>query len=355
MKQLVAAILILFGCARSSASPEQAQRAATPHATVVASGLEVPWSIAFAPDGRMFVTERPGRVRVIEKGVLRKAPLLSLTDVVASGEAGLMGLALHPDFSKNRFVYLCYATGDMNDVVVRYRDTGAAFVEPRTILDSIPAARFHAGCRVKFGPDRKLYVTTGDATNGSIAQDLHSLGGKILRVNDDGSVPADNPFKGSPVWTYGHRNPQGIAWDPQSGLLFDTEHGPSGFDGGTGGDEINIVERGRNYGWPVIHHLAQKDGMVTPLREYSPACAPASAAFWKGDLYFGCLRGENLHHVVLDASRRKILREESLFTDLGRIREVVTGPDGALYFSTSNHDGRGDPAVSDDRIFRVAP
>jgi glucose/arabinose dehydrogenase len=158
------------------------------------------------------------------------------------------------------------------------------------------------------------------------------------------------------VWTYGHRNAQGIAWDPNGGLLWETEHGPSGFDGGTGGDEVNIIERGKNYGWPVIMHKETHAGMVTPILEYTPACAPASAAFWKGDLYFGCLRGENLHRVVLDPRNcRRVLREEKLFSNLGRIREVTTGPDGALYFTTSNRDGRGSPEKNDDRIFRLAP
>ncbi|MFP5247661.1 MAG: PQQ-dependent sugar dehydrogenase [Thermoanaerobaculia bacterium] len=346
------AFLLLALACRNAAVPaaEQAPSPA-PTVSVIASNLEVPWSIAFPDANRILVTERPGRVRAIENGKLRAQPLLSLTDVVATGEAGLMGLALHPDYARNRFVYLCYATGDMVDVVVRYRDDGNALVEPATIIRNIPAARFHAGCRLQFGPDRKLYVTTGDATNGEIAQNLRSLGGKILRVNDDGSVPADNPFPNSPVWTYGHRNPQGIAWDPKSGLLWSTEHGPSGFDGGRGGDEVNIIERGKNYGWPEIHHRQTRAGMVAPLLEYTPAHAPASAAFWRGAFYFGCLRGEHLHRVVVNG--REVVKEEELFTNLGRIREVAVGPDGALYFSTSNHDGRGDPADADDRIFRV--
>ncbi|HKR66095.1 MAG TPA: PQQ-dependent sugar dehydrogenase [Thermoanaerobaculia bacterium] len=353
MNRLLLASVLILACTETA----PVQSAPPGGVSVVAQGLEVPWSIVFAPDGRMLVTERPGRVRAIEKGVLRPQPLLSLTNVVATGEAGLMGLALHPDFAKNHFVYLCYATeggDDLTDVVMRYRDTGASLVEPRAIVQNIPAARFHAGCRLKFGPDRKLYITTGDATTREIAQNLHNLGGKILRVNDDGTVPQDNPFAGSPIWSYGHRNPQGIDWDPKSGLLFETEHGPSGFDGGSGGDEVNIVERGRNYGWPEIMHHDKKKGMESPLLDYTPACAPASGAFWRGDFYFGCLRGENLHRVVLDPKdRRKVLREEKLFTDLGRIREVAVGPDGALYFSTSNRDGRGNPAKTDDRIFRL--
>ncbi len=343
MKKALAALL-LVACTREVKVPESA-------VTVVAQGLEVPWSIAFASSNRILFTERPGRVRAIENGQLRAQPLLSLTDVVARGEAGLMGLALHPDYARNRFVYLCYARelgGAMDDYVVRYRDTGAALVEPHPIVENIPATRLHAGCRLKFGPDRKLYITTGDATQGELAQDLRSLAGKILRVSDDGSIPADNPFPGSPVWSYGHRNAQGIDWHPTSGLLFSTEHGPTGFDGGFGGDEINVIERGKNYGWPVVHHDDAREGMVSPLVMYRLPCAPASAAFWRGDFYFGCLRGEHLHRVVLQGRR-----EEKLLTGYGRIREVAVGPDGALYVSTSNRDGRGDPAEGDDRILRI--
>jgi len=352
-------LLVLLACSPSSGSPPAQPAASQPAPAVVARNLEVPWSIAFAPDGRMLFTERSGRVRVIENGRLRAEPLYVVKDVAQTGEIGLMGLELHPGFAKNRLLYLSYGIecgGRLVVDVVRFRETGTALVEPRPIVRNLPAARFHAGCRLKFGPDRKLYITTGDATDREIAQDLSSLGGKILRVNDDGSIPPDNPFPRSPVWTYGHRNPQGLAWDPVSGLLFETEHGPSGFDGGTGGDEVNIVEKGKNYGWPVIHHRQKHAGMEPPLLEFSPAVAPASAAFWKNDFYFGCLRGEHLHRVVLDPQdRRRVLREETLYSNLGRIREVAVGRDGALYFSTSNRDGRGNPDASDDRIFRVAP
>jgi glucose/arabinose dehydrogenase len=357
LARLAATTLLLLAIACARGADTTPAHDPPPAFTVVATNLRVPWSIAFAPENRILVTERPGRVRAIENGRLRAQPLLSLTDVVTRGEAGLMGMVLHPEYASNHFVYLCYASGDaarMRDRVVRYRDTGAALVEPHTILEDIPAARFHAGCRLKFGPDRKLYITTGEATDKEIAQDLQSLGGKILRVNDDGSIPSDNPFPRSPIWTLGHRNPQGIDWDPQSGMLFETEHGPSGMDGGFGGDEVNVIERGSNYGWPTIHHTQTREGMISPLREYSPAHAPASAVFWRGDFYFGCLRGEHLHRLVLDPSdRRKVVRDEKLFTDLGRIREVAVGPDDALYFSTSNHDGRGEPAADDDRIFRI--
>ena len=350
--------LALVSCTQAGPTPTKETTTATSAPPqVVARNLSVPWSIVFTSPDRMLFTERPGRVRVMEKGQLRPEPLHVFSDVVHHAEVGLMGLAAHPDYSTNRLLYISYGLergGNLVVDVIRFRDSGTALTEATPIVQNIPAARFHAGSRLRFGPDRKLYITTGDATDGDIAQDLGSLGGKILRVNDDGSVPADNPFPPSPVWTLGHRNPQGIDWDPKSGLLWSTEHGPSGFDGGFGGDEVNIIERGKNYGWPVIHHRATRAGMVSPHLEYTPACAPASAAFWRGDFWFGCLRGEHLHHVVVDATdRRKVVREEKLYADLGRIREVTVGPDGALYFSTSNQDGRGDPAADDDRIFRL--
>jgi len=337
--------------------------------TVVA-GLEVPWSIAFTPDGRMLFTERPGRVRVFEGGRLRPEPLAVIPDVEPTGESGLMGLALHPQFAANHLLYLAYAYragGDERVRVVRFRETSGGLAERKVIIEDIPAAQFHAGTRLRFGPDGKLYVTTGDATTREIAQRLDSLGGKILRLNDDGTVPPDNPFVGQQnarpeIWTYGHRNSQGIDWQPGTDLLFETEHGPSGFDGPGGGDEVNVVERGKNYGWPIIHHRESKPGLESPLLEYTPACAPASGTFYrgsalpqfKGNFFFGCLAGQGLQRVVLDG-RRVVSQERLLERQYGRIREVAEGPDGALYFSTSNRDGRGRPARDDDRIMRLIP
>ena len=314
----------------------------------------------------MIFTERPGRVRVFENGSLRTKPLFVVPDVESSGESGLMSVALHPQFSSNHFIYLSYAYARDKVRVVRYREAPEGFVDRQVIIENIPAAQFHAGCRIRFGPDGKLYVTTGDATRREIAQKLDSLGGKTLRLNDDGTVPPDNPFAGQQnarpeIWSYGHRNAQGMDWQPGSNLMFQTEHGPSGFDGPEGGDEVNIVERGKNYGWPIIHHTQTRAGLESPLLEYTPACAPASGMFYrgnafpafKGNFFFGCLVGEMLIRVALDG--RKVLGQEGIIKDFGRIRDVAEGPDGYLYFSTSNRDGRGKPAADDDRIIRLVP
>jgi aldose sugar dehydrogenase len=336
--------------------------------TVVA-GLQVPWSIAWAPDGRMFFTERPGRVRVFVNGQLRSQPLITLTDVEPSGESGLMSLALHPQFANNHLLYLSYAYKGESQLVrvVGYRETETGLTDRKVIIENIPAAQYHAGCRLGFGPDGKLYITTGDATERELAQKLDSLAGKTLRVNGDGTVPSDNPFVGQQnarpeIWSLGHRNAQGMDWQPGTNLMFQTEHGPSGFDGPGGGDEVNIVERGKNYGWPLIHHKESRAGLESPLLEYTPAVAPASGMFYRGsafpqfrgNFFFGCLRGERIIRVVLDG-RRVISQEALLQGKYGRIRDVAEGPDGAIYFSTSNQDGRGKPARDDDRIIRLVP
>ncbi len=336
----------------------------------VVGGLQVPWSIVWAPDGRMFFTERPGNVRVFEGGALKPQPIYVVDDVEPTGESGLMSLALHPQFATNHFIYLSYAYRSSDGIgvrVVRFRESQNGLTDRSVIIENIPSGRFHAGCRIRFGPDSKLYITTGDATERQLAQRLDSLAGKTLRLNDNGSVPEDNPFVGQPnarpeIWSYGHRNAQGMDWQPGTGLMLQTEHGPSGFDGPGGGDEVNIVEKGKNYGWPVIHHEQTRAGMEAPLLEYTPACAPASGAFYRGtvfpqfegNFFFGCLRGERIIRVALN-ERRVVTQENLLSGTYGRIRDVAMGPDGFLYFSTSNRDGRGNPASDDDRIMRLVP
>ncbi len=335
----------------------------------VASGLEVPWAFAFLPNKDLLFTERRGRVRIIENGKLRAEPVYVVPDVEPSSESGLMDISLHPNFAANNLVYLAYAYNKdgKRDKVVRYKFVDNKLTEPKIIIEDMPAAPNHAGMRARFGPDGKLYITVGDATDREIAQQMNNLGGKTLRLNDDGTVPTDNPFANQAgarpeIWSVGHRNAQGLAWQPGSGLMFQTEHGPSGFDGPGGGDEVNIVEAGKNYGWPIIHHKEARQGLVAPLLEYTPACAPASGAFYngsafptfKGNFFFGCLRGERLIRVTLNG--RNVVSQEDLLKDVyGRIREVAEGPDGFIYFSTSNRDGRGSPAKDDDRIMRLVP
>lgn len=336
----------------------------------VATGLEVPWAFAWLPNKDMLFTERRGRVRIIESGKLRPEAVFTVPDVEPSSESGLMDITLHPEFSKNNFIYLVYSynTDGKRVKVVRYKYTGGKFTEPKVVIDNIPGAPNHSGSRCRFGPDGKLYITTGDSTDWNLAQKLDSLAGKTLRLNDDGTIPQDNPFIGRSgvrpeVWSYGHRNAQGLAWQPGTGTMFQTEHGPSSFEGkGSGGDEFNLVERGANLGWSEIHHTEKRDGMVSPLLEYSPACAPASGMFYngaqfplfKGNFFFGCLRGTRIIRVVLDG--RKVVRQEDLLSGtFGRIREMEEGPDGYIYFSTSNRDGRGTAAADDDRIMRLVP
>jgi aldose sugar dehydrogenase len=370
-----AVILLVTACNRAPVGRGAGEVEATLDGAIqfrvdtVVGGLAVPWSIAFAPDGRMLLTERPGRIRVVEDGKLREEPLARIPDVESSSEIGLMGLALHPDFGANHLLYISYGySGDGLRVrVVRFRETGTALTDRKVIIENIPAAENHAGCRLRFGPDGKLYVTTGDATERDLAQQLDSLAGKILRLNDDGTVPTDNPLinqQGSrpEIWSYGHRNPQGLDWQSDSHAMFETEHGPSGFDGPGGGDEVNRIERGKNYGWPLIHHTQTHEGLESPILEFTPAVAPASGMFYRGKLFpelrgnflFGCLRGTCLMRVVFDGSR-VVKHERLLERKYGRIREVVEGPDGAIYFSTSNRDGRGSPAQQDDRILRLSP
>lgn len=335
---------------------------------VVVSGLVVPWSLVFTSDTRMLITERSGRLRLVENGVLRDEALFVFPEVSKQGEEGLMGLTLDPEYASNRFIYVSLAyknDAELMVKVVRLRDDGDRMSDPRIILDAIPAAQFHAGSRIKFGPDKMLYITTGDATDKNIAQDVNSLGGKILRIHSDGSIPVDNPWPGNPVWSYGHRNPQGIAWHPLTGELYATEHGPSIFDGPAGGDEVNHIVKGANYGWPLVSHLERRSGMMAPLLVFTPAEAPAGATFYTSkripqftqQFFFAALKGEGIFRVVFDEKNPDVVKEYEKLreVDFGRIRDVVEGPDGALYFLTSNRDGRGKPASGDDRIMRIVP
>ena len=338
------------------------------------SGLEVPWSLAFAADGRLFISERPGRVRVASAGALAPTPWATFQVSTGTSEGGLMGLVLDPDFADDPWVYVCYTfddAGTPENRISRVREVSGHGGNEEILLDRFPGAAIHDGCRLKFGPDGKLYATTGDSFQRSLAQDLGSLAGKILRLNRDGSVPADNPIgANSLIYSYGHRNPQGLAFDPQSGALFETEHGPSGEVGFGNYDEVNIIVAGGNYGWPLVvgaPHLAAYHDPLLAFPDF--AVPPAGATFytaaripqWTGNFFFTSLRGQHLQRVVLDASRTHVVAIERLFEVAiyqglyGRLRDVTQGPDDALYFTTSNRDGRGLPAADDDRVLRLLP
>lgn len=336
----------------------------------VVGELEVPWSIVFTDAERMLVSERPGRIRIIENNKLVKRPLATFDEVSSQDEEGLMGLALDPNYRENKQVYACIAypkDEGLVDKVISFIDEGTSISNQTTILDNIPAGRFHAGCRLAFGPDGLLYITTGDATDKEIAQDSKSLGGKILRIGADGSIPQDNPFPNSPIWTLGHRNPQGIGWHPTTGALLESEHGPSGFDGPLGGDEINEIIKGENYGWPRVSHEKTDPQFATPLVVYTPAVAPGSGTFYDGTILtqftnhflFGGLKGEGVYDVELTDEAPHTVVSQGVIPQTakyGRIRDVATGPDGYIYFSTSNRDGRGDtPHPQDDKILRILP
>ena len=333
--------------------------------TAVASNLYVPWSIVFPTETSMYIAQRSGEI-LYYKNSQAQADFYKFSEISATNEEGLMGMVLDPDYPNSPYIYTSLAYEENNQMfvkVMRLTDVNNQATEPKILLDKIPAAKFHAGSRIRFGPDQKLYITTGDATKKEIAQDLNSLGGKILRMNKDGSIPEDNPFNNSYIYSYGHRNPQGIDFDPISGVLFSTEHGPSLFDGAAGGDEVNRILPGKDYGWPKVSHTESTPEAIDPLLVFTPAVAPASGLFYTGDKYpnlknaflFGGLRGEGIFVIYLDESREKVKSYEKLNIAEGRIRDIAISPDGYIYFSTSNRDGRGTANDKSDQIFRLEP
>jgi len=331
---------------------------------VVTDNLTIPWSIDWLPDETILFTERNGDLRIIQHGVLLQEPLLSLS--VGGVEGGMLGITVDPNYSENNYIYLYYTYNELlttKNKLVRYQFSDGTLVEDKILIDGIPGGPFHDGGRIQFGPDEKLYVTTGEAGNPDLSQDLNSLGGKILRINSDGSIPDDNPWKDSPIYSIGHRNPQGIDWD-ESGNLFATEHGPSGWRG-VAHDEVNQIIAGANYGWPDIIGDEEKENLQNPiLHSGKDTWAPSGSEFynsdkipqWKGKYFFAALRGSHLHMIEFNLESNTITSHEKLFQDeFGRLRDVQTGPDGFLYILTSNQDGRGTPKTNDDKILKIVP
>ncbi len=325
----------------------------------VASNLNAPWAIDITPSGDIFFTERPGNVRVIQDGELRQEPVLELPQ--AESEGGTLGLALDPDFAANQYIYVYYTTTEQTNRVSRFRFNGDALVEEEVLVDNIPGAAFHNGGRIEFGPNGMLYAGTGDARTPSSAQDKDSLAGKILRIATNGSTPVDNPDPNSYVYSYGHRNVQGLTWD-SDGELYATEHGPQA------NDEINLIEADTNYGWPEVEGNFDTTNGRPPVDNYrnpvqssgNVTWAPSGATFytaeslptvWHDTFLFGGLRSQSLWRYDPESDQL-----ENLFEDAyGRLRTIQQGPGGNLYMLTSNRDGRGDPGENDDRILKITP
>lgn len=341
--------ILISGCSENTQNdtaknrPPSEESAKQGDATVLLTKLEVPWSIQKIND-TLYVAERGGAIVKWEQDKMTREPVELDHSLSDNPEAGLLGFVLSPDFpeSKEAFAYYTYEQNGnpMNRIVV-LQYTSQYWKETDVILDGIPSGNYHHGGRLKIGPDQKLYATAGDASQEALAQDSRSLGGKILRLNLDGSVPEDNPFPDSPVYSLGHRNPQGLAWD-EKGQLYSSEHGPSGYD------EINKITPGKNYGWPAITGDEKKAGMESPLFHVGTGTwAPSGIAYHEGSLYIGALRGEAVK--TFDFEDKKA---GNVVTGAGRIRDILIDGEN-LYFVSNNTDGRGNPDQEDDKLYRL--
>jgi len=360
-------LILIVGCnkrleSQNSGGPTQLDT------TIVAQGLEVPWEILWSPDDHIWVTERIGRVLRINPDNKQSQLLLEI-EVSQQGESGLLGMTLHPDFPATPWVYLVYNYDDSNLIKERlskfiYQQD--QLVNEEILINNIPGNTYHDGSRLAFGPDGKLYMTTGDAGNMSSAQDPGSLNGKVLRINPDGTVPDDNPFAGSYVWSLGSRNAQGLVFSP-AGILYSSEHGPDS------DDEINIIEMGRNYGWPNVKGMCNTPDEILfcdeynvrePIQVYTPTLALAGIAYydhelipeWNNSLIVTSLKAGKLMILHLDEAGLAITGTTIVYDNtLGRLRDVCVSDDGRVFISTSNRDGRGTPKPGDDKIIEIRP
>jgi len=362
------ALVAALACSNDEVTPVEIEGL---RVETVVTGLDTPWDIAWGPDGQIWVTERGGRVSRVNPASGRRTTAGQVPDVAESGESGLMGMAFHPDFAAQPYVYLTHSylqSGSLRNRLVRARWDGQTLGAPEVLLTNVPGSGIHDGSRLAVGPDRLLYMTTGDASSADLAQDRNSLAGKVLRLSLTGQPAPGNPF-GTAVYSFGHRNPQGLVFHPTTGVLYVTEHGPGD------NDEVNRIVAGRNFGWPTVHGtcdddigsertLCQANNVAEPLAMWTPTIAPAGADIyvgdlipqWKGSLLFASLKGSALYRLALSTDGQSVTARETLFQgDYGRLRDVLVAPDGTVYFATSNRDGRGSPTGDDDRILRVRP
>ncbi|MCH7968281.1 MAG: PQQ-dependent sugar dehydrogenase [Thaumarchaeota archaeon] len=349
---LIASIIIITSPGTPLPFPEPTTTIeGTDSVEVLATNLEKPRAIAFG-DERIFVTEKIGRIRIIQDGILLAEPLATLRTANLF-DGGLLGITTHPDFSVNHYIYVYYTYeegGNLWNKILRITESKNKLEDADTIFDKIPGSKFSNGGVIKFGPDEKLYVATGSISDTSyLPQDLESLTGKILRLNDDGSIPNDNPFPNSPVFSYGHRNPQGMTWD-KFGNLYVAEFGP------TKNDEINLINAGQNYGWPSQE--CSGGDFIDPLICYDPSIEPGGIVFYSGNklelegfMIMATLRASHLFK--LDINEEGMISQKSILSGIGRIRDVIEDPDGNLYIITSNTDGKGFPDSTDDKLLRI--
>jgi glucose/arabinose dehydrogenase len=364
-KSLLFACLLIVFCACES---NHAQETFT--IRNVATNLNTPWEILWGPDNFIWMTERYGRISRVNPETGQIQALYTVADVQQGGERGLMGMALHPNFTTDPYVFVVYTYGVNNNTATRVRIirltfNGTSLESPITILENIPGAAVHDGSRLWIDENLKLFATTGDAGNGVSAQNLESLNGKVLRMNLDGSVPNDNPFSGSPVWSFGHRNPQGLVMS--NGILYSSEHGP-GTD-----DEVNIIEKGRNFGWPNVNGycdtpqeiaFCEANNVVEPIKSLYPSYTVAAAGLdyyngdlfptWKNSLLLTTLKAQKLILLKLSPDGKSVVSEENVIDgQFGRLRDICVSPNGRIFISTSNRDGRGSPKAEDDRIIEL--
>ena len=335
----------------------------------VITGLDTPWEILWGPDNHIWFTERPGTISRLDPETGVREILATVPEVHEEVEAGLLGLALHPSFPDSPYVYTVYnylEGSQIKERVVRFTYSNNKLINEIPILEGINGNTFHEGSRLAFGPDKKLYVTTGDAGNTASPQDTSSLNGKILRMNPDGSIPDDNPFPGKYVWTLGHRNPEGLVFSPD-GKLYSSEHGPAN------DDELNLIEKGRNYGWPNVMGFCDNASETNycilwnvrePLYAWTPTLATAGIDYynfpaipeWQHSILLATLKDNSLVSLKLSTDGLSVMDVKYWFKGvLGRLRDICISPDGRIFIATSNNDGRGTPRAGDDRILEIIP